>query len=58
LFFAAEVVFFLKMENIKFNYAPAKKISENLWEIRGEWRNKFGRRMTIHSATRQPIDYS
>jgi hypothetical protein len=50
-------------------YAPPKALAENLWEIRGQWSNKFGRRMTIvrltngdvfiHSAIRlEPSDLS
>lgn len=32
---------------IKFAYQPPRLVAENLWEVRGEWRNKLGRRMTI-----------
>ncbi len=32
---------------MKFGYSPPRQIAENLWEIRGEWSNKFGRRMTV-----------
>ncbi|MFZ4404744.1 MAG: hypothetical protein ACOYOK_11635 [Pseudobdellovibrionaceae bacterium] len=35
------------METIKFDYQPPRKLDENLWEIRGDWKNKFGRRMTV-----------
>lgn len=55
------------MHDIKFAYEKPKRITENLWEVRGDWKNKFGRRMTvvqlkdnrlmIHNAIRlQPSD--
>lgn len=31
----------------KFNYRPPRQLDANLWEITGEWRTKFARRMTI-----------
>ncbi len=31
----------------KFNYRVARLLDENIWEITGEWRTKFARRMTI-----------
>lgn len=35
------------MENLKYPYEKPRKIAENLWEVRGSWSNKLGRRMTI-----------
>ena len=35
------------MEEIRYGYSPPRQVAEALWEIRGEWSNKFGRRMTI-----------
>lgn len=29
------------------NYLPPREIAPNLWELSGEWNNKFGRRMTV-----------
>lgn len=33
--------------SIKFPYALPRELAPGLWEIRGEWSNKFGRRMTV-----------
>lgn len=35
------------MEKSVFGYQAPRQIAENLWEVRGEWKNKFGRRMTV-----------
>jgi len=35
------------MSDPKFSYQPPRLLAENLWEIRGEWTNKLGRRMTV-----------
>lgn len=39
----------MKMKNnqVLFNYSPPHQLAANLWEIRGEWKNKLGRRMTV-----------
>ncbi|PWU16589.1 MAG: hypothetical protein C5B49_10395 [Bdellovibrio sp.] len=34
-------------EVVEFGYKPPRSVAENLWEISGEWKNKFGRRMTV-----------
>lgn len=34
-------------EGLRFGYEAPRQLAENLWEIRGYWRNKFGRRMTV-----------
>lgn len=31
----------------KFSYHAPRKLDENIWEITGEWRTKFARRMTV-----------
>ncbi len=31
----------------EFAYQPARQIHDSVWEIRGEWKNKLARRMTI-----------
>lgn len=35
------------MDTVKFGYNAPRELDRNLWEITGEWRNKFGRRMTV-----------
>lgn len=35
------------MSKNKFGYKPPHELAENLWELTGEWSNKFGRRMTV-----------
>lgn len=35
------------MEPVEFAYRPPRQVAENLWEVRGDWRNKLGRRMTV-----------
>ncbi|MCM2282777.1 MAG: DUF4336 domain-containing protein [Bdellovibrionaceae bacterium] len=35
------------MEAIEFGYERPRAVADNIWEIRGEWKNKFGRRMTV-----------
>lgn len=35
------------MKNVDFEYQSPRKVDDNLWEVRGSWRNKLGRRMTV-----------
>lgn len=35
------------MNHFKFKYSLPRQIHEDLWEVRGEWSNKLGRRMTV-----------
>jgi hypothetical protein len=35
------------MDEIEFGYQPPRKLDEDLWEFRGDWKNKLGRRMTV-----------
>lgn len=37
----------MKNEEIIHNYKSPRQLSENLWEISGDWSNKLGRRMTV-----------
>jgi hypothetical protein len=32
---------------VEFGYAPPREVAPDLWEVRGEWRNVLGRRMTV-----------
>lgn len=38
-------------EIIKFEYKTPRELAPNLWEIQGDWTNKFGRRMTVVRLT-------
>lgn len=31
----------------QYPYSPPRQLAENLWELHGEWSNKFGRRCTV-----------
>lgn len=33
--------------SLRYAYSPPRALAENIWEIRGEWSNKLGRRMTV-----------
>ncbi len=35
------------MSQVAFHYDPPVQLDQNLWEIKGRWKNKFGRRMTV-----------
>lgn len=35
------------MSDVEFGYQAPRLVADNLWELRGEWRNKLGRRMTV-----------
>jgi Domain of unknown function (DUF4336) len=36
-----------KRTELKFGYQSPRQLDENIWEITGEWRTKFARRMTV-----------
>lgn len=35
------------MARVEFDYFSPNELAENLWEVRGKWSNKLGRRMTV-----------
>ncbi|MBX3020278.1 MAG: DUF4336 domain-containing protein [Bdellovibrionales bacterium] len=35
------------MSDIQFGYEPPRMLAVGLWEVRGAWKNKLGRRMTV-----------
>lgn len=39
------------MKPAAYPHSPPRLLAENLWEVRGEWSNKFGRRMTVVRLT-------
>lgn len=39
------------MAEKSYPHHPPRELADNLWEVRGEWSNKFGRRMTIIRLT-------